>query len=208
MTAYDHARPFIAAKPDWYATYASASYREELAQDLIVFAKRVFEKAAIVRAIPALYAMHAQDNVAQEFQNLCDELVYEAAIDDVRITMCMENMMKAELIRGGYIVHFIAPHGRWKMMGFDPAESPVSFNALLQAEFEPKNIKNKTIGMNIMLEKQDYIAAIGLPSDILPFVVDLNTRRNHLHLHQTAQQNFGKAFLDLLSKVKDYVDHA
>lgn len=199
--------------------YADGDRQREAANSLAVFGIDVFKRAKIISEMAYLqeYLDSRKKGTASPENPRIVEYVLEYLIDCIKVLIFFENYMKAELIRKNYCVHQIdrqikefkdwADKQKREPISLDEIESIESFEVnLVDNTIYHRAIKETTIGMSVLIDKQAYTEHYKFDQGVLDIVRELNKIRNQLHFRDTIEMTLSQGLIDKFKKLDDFVN--
>jgi len=145
------------------------------------------------------------DKIWAEKESVADSelkpFMVEQMIDLVRIIIAFENITKAVLLGGGFLMHIIDKelfpdlHASQKK---EPIPLQVICNQsnyfLSDGMVNFKGLTSQTLKNQTLFYKPKYIKVIGFPDDVLEILRTVNKERNQLHLIIKSEMVFSQEF--------------
>ncbi len=210
-------------KIDWIAAYQEPAYLNHLAGALVAFGAERFKKARIIEQLPQLETIqqHVKMKIitTEAAGKALLPFLMDWLIDEIRICIFFENLMKAELLSQGAIIHTFRdvrpiPKPRWcwqrnkqtKAQQLHKAQQnqPLAVSSLVINNIT-QELQRNTISMELMF-KPKYQQVIRTPQDILEIVKRMNHNRNKLHLTSEVGGVLGAETIRELKLLDAYVD--
>lgn len=123
-------------------------------------------------------------------------------IDDVKISICFENLLKAHLLSNYYLVHELDKN-IFPELSITQKERPIRFTELLELTewkiddkidcIDPtvknkiRGIKQKTLNYTLFLNNKNYSNVHEMNQNVVDILNTINRRRNELHLQSALQ---------------------
>ncbi|MBK9760382.1 MAG: hypothetical protein IPO90_10540 [Flavobacteriales bacterium] len=173
---------------DWITVYQDKAYLNYLAGALVYFSAERFKGANIIKKLGELEAI--QRHIAQKIVTLHSggqaiiPFLMDWLIDEIRICLFFENLMKAELLDKGFLIHYVndptQKSSKAAILRKEQKDRPIPSSRLVTDGFTNAELQSKTLTMDLMFRPK-YQAVIGIPSDVLVVVRRMNENRNKLH---------------------------
>jgi hypothetical protein len=200
--------------------YADRIQQQIAAGSLVTFGAEIFKRAKIIHEFELLKTLSVglANKSISPMDGRIYEFMFEYLIDNVKILIFFENYMKAELITQNYCIHIIDSNSNgFKHLAKEQHTRPVSLNEINEIENfiidEKLNtishvaIKDKTIGLNILLTKPAYYMCIkAIDINLIEILRKMNVYRNQLHFNLDLQFNLSKQLLDEIELLNSFVD--
>jgi len=205
-------------KPNFWI-YSDQAEINRTAGSLIAFGAERFKRAKIINEIDHLkdikykidnHIIHPKDTDIIEF-------IFEYVVDCVRFLIFFENYMKAKLIIQGYCVHCIdKTYPGFLELEKAQKKRPIKLKEIEDIEYfyvDEKNkiinhnaIKDKTIGISVLLGTEKYTSNYDFDSNIINFIHEVNKYRNQLHFHDNLYFNLSDKLIFNLEMINKFVD--
>jgi hypothetical protein len=147
--------------------------------------------------------------------------VKNALIDDIKVSICFENLFKAFLLANYYVVHEIDRNilpELWKTQ----KERPLIFTDILkdvpwienekidcqdsQLKNHIRGIKNKTLSYSLILNNSKYQEFHKIDREIIDLLKIINDRRNELHLQSVLQFQVANSTYSNFCKLNKFLE--
>lgn len=183
----------------WKEAYLNDELRKVYGRSLIVFGLPYFYDAFIIKNVGELRRLfEAADNRSMPLEHYVEGLKPFAMgqlLDDIRICIFFENLMKARLLFEGKVIHSFDDRSAvdvekkkcLKKLNEQLRTGPLDANVIATYGLEESDFSHQTLPMSRMLTTS-YNAIVDLPEYINEVVSGVNARRNRLHL--SADVNF------------------
>ena len=141
----------------------------------------------------------------------------EILLDSIKISICFENYLKAQLLLQGFLIHLVQPiPGDLRQLQRRQQTSPVAiaevtrsrryiYDSTLRMNTLP-GISEKTLNYSTLLDRQGYLNTTGLPSNILPMLRRFNNTRNTLHFLGATSDQYDQTFILNTQTLIDFAD--
>jgi hypothetical protein len=137
-----------------------------------------------------------------------------SVVDAFRITTCFENLFKARLILGGWLIHEIRRDKEldlWKRQRSEPirVSAVKSIEGLVGKRdigYVFETLSTKTIQWTTLVEQPRYRLAIGLPDSLFEALRPYATKRNSLHFLALNSAQYSSAIVADLRLIKNGFD--
>lgn len=180
--------------------YFNQSNAVSAARNLIEFANDQFQSSYIFKNKELLKELVVnKNNLTENDLKKIASFTQNSLIDNIRISVCFENLFKAVLLSRLYLVHNL-DHNLFKQLSKEQKKRPVSILELLEETSWTTNdniisdipeinksirgISTKTINYSTILKSKEYMKILNLKDDIVRLLTSINDERNQLHLHQ------------------------
>jgi hypothetical protein len=140
------------------------------------------------------------------------DFLLNSLTDDIKISICFENLLKALLLSNYYLIHELDPnilsesrkiqkkrpimfteflqHAEWKVDQKIKSDHPHIKNRI-------RGIKNTTLSYSFILNQEEYKSVHNMKQEIIDLLNVINRRRNELHLQSSLQFKISnRAYLD------------
>lgn len=188
------------------AMYSDPIQRNGTIFNLTAHGIRLFKDAHIVKHLEDVeLILEVTDNLrgtGQRIPPIVLEMMitfsFEKMIDDIRITSCFENLIKANLMHKGFLVHII--------------ESPQKIKATQRKEpipigqIEDLVLSDKTLNLSTMLNCQKYSTQIDFDKEIQSELKEISKSRNRIHFYNFPQLAITNENLEMLKRMKAYIE--
>jgi hypothetical protein len=191
---------------------------QETSASLIAFGAGVFKQAKVINQLDLL--KHLTNGLDSGRIHPIDpsviEFGFEQLIDSIKIIIFFENYMKAELIARGFCIHLINKD----VAGFthlvkEQFKRPVLVREMhdilpFEVDETAKTIfhdalKENTLSFKVLVGL-NYVKYYRFDQGILDFIIDLNKKRNHLHLYKDISFELSQELISKIEIVNDFVD--
>ncbi len=173
-----------------FECYLEEGRRKLFACNLITFGSSIFKRAAVIRKLDLIVAMHRSGEAknVEVVKVKLDDVLLDSLVDNIRISVCFENYFKAKLLLNDVLVHSI-DHNKDKALSKEQRARPIAVSEIISQrtvkEMAILNdlLKEQTINYSTILEVPEYVKLLNMPSATLEFLQQQNSHRNKLHLH-------------------------
>jgi hypothetical protein len=133
-----------------------------------------------------------------------------AVVDAFRITCCFENLFKARLILGGWLIHRFDKRVQPEWWALQ-SDEPIRVSALKRVEghvgkrdigYEFQSLSDKTLQWSTLVGKPAYRSATGLPDRLFQALLPFSTKRNTLHFLALDSAQYSQALVDDLRVIR------
>ena len=198
--------------------YYAEQNAKSIALNLLTFGNEIFAKTYHVNNFKLLKEINEikQQSSYELMLSKLNPFIFENLIDSIKISICLENYMKAKLLLNGFIIHRISGDHRFKTLKQNQAKRPIELAEIKKVcrwekyketeDFYLDALTHQTIQFNIILNKPKYQKYIGLPSNIKDIVSKINEHRNSLHFLTGLSATYGQQRIDELSDLMDFVN--
>ncbi len=199
--------------------YSDYKEQHSTAASLKIFGAEIFKESKIIQDLDTLKSLNHEINTLKSHpkDTSIADFFFEYLVDCVRILIFFENYMKAELIVKGFCVHVInKEHTGFKELAKTQYLRPIQLKEIANIENYYIDIPNKiinhnalkgtTIGINVLLNSEDYLMNYAFDKDILVFIRGLNRYRNRLHLYNEVDFYISSEFISMLEICNQFVD--
>jgi hypothetical protein len=200
--------------------YSTDEEMRKTAASLIIFGAGVFKRAKIINNLDLLKQIANELDSGNSPPNNPElmEFIFENLIDSVRIIVFFENYMKAELLINGFCINLLnrdieefseLAKGQFKRPVFMKEIhdiSPFEVDENAKTIFH-KALKETTLGFKELVGR-NYINHYRFDQPILDFIIELNKKRNQLHLHIDISFEFSQDFARKMEMLNEFVNKA
>jgi hypothetical protein len=200
--------------------YADGMQQQIAAGSLVTFGAEIFKRAKIIHEFELLKTLNVEltNKSISPMDTRVHEFIFEYLIDNIKILIFFENYLKAELITQNYCIHTIDSNCEgFKQLAKEQLKRPVSLKEIYEIEnfivdeklktISHVAIKDKTIGLNILLTKPAYYMCIkAIDINLIEILRKMNVYRNQLHFNLDLQFNLSKQLLDEIELLNSFVD--
>jgi hypothetical protein len=170
--------------------YTGPAYRNKIALHMLAHAHRIFTPTTRIAHLDRLAAIFSRPPGPPNLKD--DDFMHSldpSVVDAFRITACFENLFKARLILGGWLIHQIDKDHR-KSLFVRQREQPIKVSEIKRLEghvgkqdigFEFQSLSNKNLQWSTLVNKPRYRAALKLPNELFDALEPFATKRNSLH---------------------------
>lgn len=191
---------------------------------LLSSSARFFQKMYRVQNFEELeYAISLTGiNHLEEMTDVLNAFTKEALIDDVKLTICFENYMKATLLQAGYLIHIIRPaktHSQYtglQALAKRQKDEPIlitDFSTLDGIVYDSQKkmnvfpaLSDQTIGIGKLLDKAKYQAVVRLPINIAEVAKDAKNHRNNIHYLLGEAASYSSKQIDNMIECSDFIN--
>jgi hypothetical protein len=205
---------------NYQAIYYHPNNSKGVAFNLLRFGWQQFCRVHRIREMESFrricYSKNLPDIESPDFA----EILFNTLTDSIRISICVENYLKACLLCEGIIVHKLDGNvSILKTLAKDQYNRPIKLDevkSLIQwevnnrikaqgkgLEYQLKGIQHKTIGMKELLQER-YRQVAKMPDDIMKICSDINFYRNNLHLYTQENITISANEFDKLIKIIEF----
>lgn len=204
--------------------YKDDQNRKWFSAMLLASSARFFQKMYRVQNFEELdYAMSlAGTNHLVEMMDILNAFTKEALIDDVKLTICFENYMKATLLHAGYLIHIIRPaktHPQCvglQALAKRQKDEPIlitdflALDAIVYDSQKTMNIlpalSDQTIGISKMLDETKYQTVVRLPINIAEVAKGAKNHRNNIHYLLGEAASYSSQQIDNMIECSDFIN--
>lgn len=180
-----------------------------LAQSVAVFGSEMFKAAKMIQDVKHLEAIHDHHKKGITTPNAIVQAMapylFNRLTDEIMIVTGFENVIKADLIFKGYVVHEFENTSKGKLLKAEQKAAPLLISRMIAEGVTKADIKPKTITMSRMLDPS-YTQALGMPSVVVEVLKKFNKRRNNLHFITEMSGELGKEILAELKTLDGIID--
>ncbi|XOV67866.1 MAG: hypothetical protein ACFHU9_01585 [Fluviicola sp.] len=206
---------------NFQSVYHNQSNSMALCLNLLEFAQFQFKSTYLYQNQDRLKEVCNSTHSFQVNVKSVEGFLTNALIDDIKVSISFENLLKAFLLCNYYVVHEldrnILPE-LWKIQ----KERPLLFTEVLeyvdwfesdkinttnrQLKNQVRGIKNKTIQYSIILNNTRYREIHNIDDEIINLLNLVNNRRNELHLQSSLQFQITNSTYSNFIILKDFLE--
>lgn len=193
---------------DWIEVYSSTQRRAQVAATLIGMSAMIFKRAYLIQHLDELEIIveewRAKRLSPEATKRRYGPFMLERLLDEIKICVFFENFLKAVLINKGFIVHLFK--GKAQHLGKLQRKEPITAERIVGDQLTVQELQTQTIGMGMMLDEPAYLKVLEIPVDVLPFLREMNARRNELHLHYSMSREDSQETVAMFKRLNSIVD--
>ena len=194
-----------------FECYQTEFVKDFYAFHLVTFAYTNFFKVIRIQIFSKLkefvYSADFRDIEKRNiFFNNNKDFVLTSLLDYILISITFENYFKAKLLLNGFVIHEIKKEESFELYK-KQRKIPISSEEL---KFENKScckeIKMTTLNYGFLLKNKEYTKYYNLDIKALTYLINLNEKRNSLHLYYNKKFEFGKIEIAKTEQLKKIVE--
>lgn len=200
----------IEQKEFWYCY--RYDIRNKYARSLFIFGYLEFKGSTIYKNIDLLEKLVEKLELGVNPQSIpeLNRFHYDYLSDCIKICLCFENFIKYKLLTNGYSIHVIDKYIKYQDLDLN---KPVELKELMRInKFDddysqriPK-MKKITYSLSSLIDNNnDFNKIAKLPSDFIPFLVDINEIRNKLHNCYEVKIKYSTKRIDIIKRMDKFL---
>jgi len=132
-------------------------------------------------------------------------------INAIKLVVCFENLLKAELLYNGYIIHLISKKKPYNKIFNKQRQIPIQISDIISPKpltededltFKYKSLTEQTISFSTLLN-EGYQTKLDFPPEMYNILATINKKRNTLHLLIEDDYVLGKKRFDEYRRLKE-----
>jgi len=167
----------------------------------VTFGAEIFLDAYVIQNLNSLTDFLSEHENkpknGKEIWHFLEPFAWNRMIDDVRILSCFENVLKAELIDKGFLVHELEEKKKTQK------KQPIKFQEL--SDREKLMLKDFTLQISTILGRESYSTLLSIPHAFKVELKRIAVDRNRLHLIDSLNISYSLERVVLLQEMKTYI---
>lgn len=195
-----------------FKIYSNNEERDKAIISMITFGIECFLGARMIEDLDKLIKIFEAKEKGEisltDFFEHFQPYFFDWIIDETRIIICFENILKSQLLLNGYLVHELKnkklffenqePIAVIKLINYIDNNEESSLNTLLT---------ENTIPVSRILKKEMYFKHTSINLNIRNALSKMNIKRNQLHLLSSYSNDLNIEYFKNLIEMKNYVNH-